>query len=97
MSATRIATYSVTSGTFEEVLDIATAPDGISSLYQGLPGFERFEVLDLGNDMFASLTTWGSHNQAQAAVTAAAGWVKEKLAGRVELASNAVGDVAYHI
>lgn len=95
MPAMRIATYSVTSGTLEEVLDIATAPGGISSLYQGLPGFERFEVLDLGNEMFASVTTWDSHAEAEAAVTAASGWVKENLADRIELASNAVGDVAY--
>lgn len=96
MPAMRIATYSVTSGTFEEVLGIATAPDGIASLYQDLPGFERFEVIDLGNDMFASLTTWDSHAEAEAAVLAASGWVREKLAQRVELASNTVGEVAFN-
>ena len=56
MSAMRIATYTVTTGTFQEVLDIATGRGGISELYQSLPGFVQFTIVDLGDDMFASLT-----------------------------------------
>ena len=95
MAAMRIATYTVTTGTFQQVLDIATAPGGVSELYQSLPGFVRFDIVNLGDDMFASLTTWDSRSAAEAAVAAAAAWVKDNLSDRVQLASNAVGDLAY--
>lgn len=93
MSAMRIATYTITSGTLDEVVSLAAAPGGISELYQGLPGFRHFDVVDLGGEMFASVTTWGSRDEADAAVTAAAGWVRGNLADRVRLESNSVGGV----
>lgn len=95
MPAMRVATYTITSGTFADVLDIATGLDGISDLYKSLPGFREFVVVDLHDDLFASLTTWASESEAEAAVGAAAGWVKENLSDRVQLASNAVGEVAH--
>jgi heme-degrading monooxygenase HmoA len=94
MKAIRIATYAITDGSFQDVLDTATGAEGVADIYRGSRGFESFGIADLGGGRFASLTIWADRDAAEAAVGAAATWVKEALQS-VELVSNAVGDLPY--
>jgi len=89
----RIATYQVTSGTATDV--VAAARTGMLPIFQESPGFVRYGVVDLGDGTIVSLSLWESHAAAERAVSDAAAFVREQLAERITLRSNAVGDLAF--
>jgi hypothetical protein len=93
MQHMRIATYEITNGTFEEIVE--STKTGLLPKFQDQPGFIRYGLADLGDRNCMSISLWETRDQAHAATPLAASWVKENLAGRVVLRSNYVGDLAF--
>ena len=95
MNSTRIALYDITSGTFDEIADKARA--GMVPLFEKSPGFLSYGVAQVHDTMFASVSTWRTHEQAEAANATAADWVKANLADRFTLRELHVGDLAIDV
>ncbi len=93
MQHCRVATYTVTRGTFQEVADAAEA--GLLPIFRAQPGFGSYGVADLGDGAILSISIWNTRQAAEQASAAAAEWVKDNLSERVELVSNQVGDLAF--
>jgi hypothetical protein len=93
MEHVRIATYEIKDGTFQELADIARK--GMLRTFQDQPGFIRYGLADLGDRKCVSVSLWETHKDADAAVPMAEGWVRENIAGRVELRSTQIGDLAF--
>jgi hypothetical protein len=94
MEHIRVATYRLKGGaTFQEIAD--TAKGGLLDLFRMEPGFGRYEVADFGDGELISISLWESRQAAERGVALAREWVADNLAGRVELLSNRVGDVAF--
>jgi heme-degrading monooxygenase HmoA len=93
MNHIRVALYDIKSGTAEEAGEIARK--GMLPLYKKMPGYVRYEVGKLDNGGIVSFSIWETADEAQAAVEAAAGWVKENLADRISLRENHVGDLLW--
>lgn len=93
MKHVRVATYTITKGTFREVADAAQS--GMLRTFRDQPGFIRYGVADLGEKTCMSISLWKTHDEAEKAVPVAATWVRENLGDRIELRSNQVGDLAF--
>ena len=86
----RIATYDLTSGTAEEAADLARS--GMLPIFKDQPGFVRYGVLKLDDGRIGSVSIWETHAEAEAAVAAAADFVKKNMADRIKLVDNHIGD-----
>jgi heme-degrading monooxygenase HmoA len=95
MNCTRIALYDIKSGTFDEV--VSQAKTGMAPLFQHSPGFVSYGVAKIDKGAFVSLSTWETREQADAATTKAAGWVKANSRDRFALRENYIGDLAIDI
>jgi heme-degrading monooxygenase HmoA len=95
MNCTRIALYDLKSGTFDEV--VSQAKTGIAPLFQDSPGFVSYGVAKIDNAAFVSVSTWETREQADAATSKAAGWVKTNSRDQYALRENYVGDLAIDI
>ena len=93
MKSLRIATYKITTGSFEELADVAQK--GMLRTFQDQPGFVKYGLADLGEKTCLSISLWETRKDAEASVPVAANWVRENLAGRVELRSNEIGNLAF--
>jgi len=93
MEHLRVATYTITKGTFPEIVD--TARKGMLPKFQEQPGFIRYGLADLGDDSCLAISLWETHDQAKASAPVAASWVDENLSDRVKLRSTYVGDLAF--
>ena len=93
MQAVRIASYKITNGTFPEIAEEARS--GVLSLLKEQPGFVRYGLAKTGEAACVSISLWDSNGQAEAASLVVATLVREHLAGRVELRSTDVGDLAF--
>jgi Antibiotic biosynthesis monooxygenase len=89
----RIAIYSLKKGTVEETAELAKG--GMLPIFQAQPGFVRYGLALLDDGSVASVSVWETHAEAEAANVAAASWVAENLADRVELLSSHVGDFLF--
>ena len=92
MRYTRLATYNMTTGTFPELVGLAEK--GILPIFTREPGFVDYGLIDAGQHKVVSISIWETREQAQKAVTVAETWVKANLAGRINLETNYVGDLA---
>jgi len=92
MRCTRIALYDIKSGSFDEVVSQAKA--GIMPLFQKSDGFVSYGVARIDKAAFVTLSTWETHEQANAATATAADWVKTNGRDRFALRENYVGDLA---
>ena len=95
MNCTRIALYDIKSGTFDEV--VSQAKTGMAPLFQHSPGFLSYGVAKIDKAAFVSVSTWETREQADAATSKAAGWVKDNSQDRFALRENYVGDLAIDI
>ena len=93
MQHVRVATYKITNGNFQEIAE--TAKIGMLKTFQAKPGFIRYGVADIGDNNLLSLSLWKTHSDAEASVPAAASWVRDNIADKVELKSSYVGDLAF--
>jgi len=94
MEHIRVATYRLNDGaTFQEIADAAKG--GMLDTFRLEPGFRRYEVADPGEGELISISLWESREAAERGVAAAREWVAANLAGRIELESNRLADVAF--
>lgn len=61
-------------------------------IFKDQPGFIRYGVALLDNGKLASVSCWETHDEAEAAVKAAASFVKENMADVIKLEESHVGD-----
>jgi heme-degrading monooxygenase HmoA len=95
MNCTRIALYDIKTGTYDEIVEQAKA--GMAPLFQHSPGFVSYGVAQIDKNAFASLSTWQTREQAEAATAKAATWVKENSRDRFTMRANYTGDLAIDI
>jgi hypothetical protein len=86
----RIATYRLKAADPYEVA--AKAEEGMLPIFRGRPGFQSYSLF-VSRGELGSLSVWETGEQAEAATTAAAEWVREQLGGDVELVDERVGEV----
>jgi heme-degrading monooxygenase HmoA len=89
----RIALYDVTSGTAQDVIDIAR--DRVIPLFEQQPGFVRYEVGTLDTGGMVSFSVWETEDEARHAEAVAAEFNKENLADRMKLREEHTGDLAW--
>jgi hypothetical protein len=93
MEHVRIATYTIKTGSFQELADIAHK--GMLRTFQDQPGFRKYGLADLGEKTCLSISLWETRKDAEASVPVAANWVRENIGDRVELRSTELGDLAF--
>jgi len=92
MQYTRISTYDITKGSFEELTGIAEK--GILPTFVREPGFVNYGLVDAGNHKVLSISIWETREEAQKSAGMAATWVKDNIADRVRLLTTQIGDLA---
>ena len=95
MNHLRIATYDVIKGTSKEVAEIVQGPDGMLEIFQAQPGFQAYSVIEVDPVTMVSISIWETHDEAEAAVSAAADWSATHLGGVVHRTDNQVGDAMF--
>ena len=96
MRYTRIALYDIKSGgSYAEILSKAKA--GLLPMFQASPGFETLGLAEVDKTAFVSVSTWRTREQADAATTKAADWVKDNGREQFALRHNYVGDLTIDI
>ena len=94
MSHVRIAVYSVTSGTVQEVADLAR--EGMLGVFRGQSGFQAYGLAETNEGKVGSVSLWDSAEQAEQASKLAASWISENMANRVRLESTQVGNFLFY-
>lgn len=94
MKHVRVATYEIKQGSFQEIADIAR--EGMLPTFQKQPGFIRYGLADLGDKTCLSFSVWETRADAEASAPVATEWVRDNAGDRVELRSNAIGDLAFY-
>ena len=92
MNHLRIANYDVLHGTVTDVNNLVVAPGGLLEIFKAQPGFQAYSVIEVDPVSLISVSVWETHEEAEAAVSAAAVWVAQHLDGRIHRTSIAVGD-----
>ena len=92
MRYTRISTYDVIKGDFNELTGIVEK--GILPLFVKEPGFVNYGLVDVGNHKVVALSIWETREQAQNSASMAATWNKENVADRVRLLTTSIGELA---
>ena len=92
MRYTRISTYEMTNGTFDELTGVVEK--GILPTFANLPGFLNFGIADIGDHKVVSISIWETREAAQKSEGMAASWIKENIGDRVRLVTTYVGDLA---
>ncbi len=92
MRYTRISTYDVIKGDFNELTGIAEK--GILPLFVKEPGFVNYGLVDIGNHKVVSLSIWETREAAQNSASMSASWNKENVADRVKLLTTTIGELA---
>jgi heme-degrading monooxygenase HmoA len=92
MLYTRLSTYDLTKGNFNELTGIAEK--GILPMFAKEPGFVNYGLVDTGNHKVVSISIWETREAAQKSADMAATWVKENISDRVRLVATHIGDLA---
>jgi hypothetical protein len=92
MRYTRISTYEMTNGTFDELTNITEK--GVLRTFESLPGFLNFGLADIGDHKVVSISVWETREAAEKSALVAASWVRENIADRVRLVTGHVGSLA---
>jgi heme-degrading monooxygenase HmoA len=85
----RMGIYSITQGTYEELVD--QAREGLAPILRNSPGFVFYSVTDVGGGRLVSVSTWETREQAEAAAAKSAEWVSENMADSIALQENLIG------
>lgn len=89
----RITTYDLKDGSFSELSDLAQ--QGMMRVLSEHPGFIRCGLADLGDRTLVSVSLWETRIQAEAAMPAAEGWLREHVGDRVGLRATQSGELAF--
>ena len=92
MRYTRISTYEMTNGTFDELTGIVEK--GILPTFVKEPGFVDYGLVDAGNHKVVAISIWETREAADKSSLVAASWVKENVSTRVRLLNEYVGSLA---
>ena len=92
MRYTRISTYEMTNGTFDELTSITEK--GVLRTFESLPGFLNFGLADIGDRKVVSISIWETREAAEKSALVAASWVKDNIADRVRLVTGHFGSLA---
>ena len=92
MRYTRISTYEMTNGTFDELTGVAEK--GILPTFVKEPGFVNYGLVDAGDHKVVSISIWETREAAEKSALVAASWVKENISDRVRLVTSYVGNLA---
>lgn len=92
MRYTRISTYELINGTFDEMTGIVQK--GILPTFEKEQGFVNYGLVDIGDHKVVAISIWETREAAEKSVMIAASWVKENLSDRVRLVTSHVGNLA---
>jgi hypothetical protein len=92
MRYTRLSTYDLVKGDFNELTGIAEK--GILPMFAKEPGFVNYGLVDIGDHKVVSISIWETPDAAQRSSTMAATWVSENIADRVRLVTTYIGGLA---
>ena len=92
MRYTRLSTYDLTKGDFNELTGMAEK--GILPTFAKEPGFVNYGLVDAGDHKVVSISIWETREAAQKSEGMAASWIKENIGDRVRLVTTYVGDLA---
>ena len=93
MQHARIAVYQVKPGTAEELAQIAQT--GMLPIFRSQPGFVAYGGATTASNTLISISFWQTQEQAEAAVQAAASFVRENIAEMIVSVQNYVGDLNF--
>jgi len=93
MPHVRIAVYALQKGTTGETLQ--RAQETAFPLYRQRPGFVAYELFQTGDDSIVSVTTWETHEQAEAACRVDDQWIAEHGFTTVMWVQEHVGSVSF--
>lgn len=92
MRYTRLSTYEITDGTFNELTGIVET--GMLPIFAKEPGFVDYGLVDAGNHKVIAISVWETREEAQHSAALAATWVKENIGNRVRLVTTQIGELA---
>ena len=92
MFYTRISTYDLIKGDFNELTSIAEK--GILPTFMNEPGYVNYGLVDAGDHKVVAISIWETREMAQKSAGMAATWIKENIADRVRLVNTSIGDLA---
>ena len=92
MRYTRLSTYEITNGTFDELTGIVEK--GLLPTFAKETGFVDYGLLDTGNHKVVAISIWETREAAQNSAAMAAEWVKQNMTDRVRLVTTQIGDLA---
>ena len=92
MQFTRLSTYDLTKGTFDELTGIVEM--GLLPTFAREPGFVNYGLVDAGDRKVVSISIWQTREQAHKSATMATTWVKANVADRVRPLTTQIGDLA---
>jgi hypothetical protein len=87
----RFARYSFTG----DAMELARiAEEGMLPIFQAQPGFKAYSLAESEGEII-SYSAWETADAAEAASTAAAAWIAENIADRIELKELRIGEVLF--
>ena len=92
MQFTRLSTYDLTKGTFDELTGIVEK--GLLPTFAREPGFVNYGLVDAGDHKVVSISIWQTREQAHKSATMATTWVTANVADRVRPLTTQIGDLA---
>ena len=93
MQYVRIAKYTISKGTFQEIAD--KAKTSLLPKFQKQTGFVRYGLADMGEQNCLSISLWNTREDAVASEMVASTWTRENLGDNVQLKSSHVGTLAF--
>ena len=92
MRYTRISTYDLIKGDFNEMSDLTEK--GILPMFVKEPGFVDYGLVDAGNHKVVALSIWETREEAQKSAGMAATWIRDNIGDRVRLVNTTIGELS---
>jgi hypothetical protein len=92
MQYTRLSTYDLTKGTFDELTGIVEKR--FLPTFVKEPGFVNYGLVDAGDHKVVAISIWQTREQAHKSATMATTWISANIADRVRPLTTQFGDLA---
>lgn len=92
MQYTRLSTYDLTKGTFDELSGIVEK--NLLPTFAKEPGFVNYGLVDAGDHKVVAISIWQTREQAHKSATMATTWVNANIADRVRPLTTQIGNLA---